>query len=314
MVRGSWLEPRGRATVDREAHDEQAGHQLLRGAGGSAAAGARAGAGRADRLRRHRHVGDGDLPPLQGVRGGAQRGDRPRQGAARRPRQLQDHPAPGRRPPAVRHAADEPAVQGTQGRLHPHRRRGRRRHTRKRRSSPGTTPAASPRPRTRSTPGCRVRRRSRSTPTPCTSTSPRNNTVEGTQWQALPRDRRHPAGVRHVVRLPVATVRHLAVRHDLRRRPEEPRAVGRHGGDHPRRPARPVPRQGAAELPALPHPRREELALQHAADVRHLHPAQRARLQQADRRAGGDREGEPPQGRAAVRLHRPPRRASTSRS
>ena len=49
--------------------DREAGPQLRRGAGRAARPRPRAGPGRAARLRRHRHVGDGDEPPLGRLRG-----------------------------------------------------------------------------------------------------------------------------------------------------------------------------------------------------------------------------------------------------
>ena len=81
-------------------------------AGPAALPAARPGAGpaRAARLRRHRHVGDGDQPPLQGVRRGPQRGDRARQGAARRsPTTTRSSSSRAAASLQFAHGADEPA-------------------------------------------------------------------------------------------------------------------------------------------------------------------------------------------------------------
>ncbi len=224
--------------------DESQGHQLLRRTGGAAAAGPRARPGRAARLHGDGHVGDGDLSPRQGVRRGAQRGDRTRQGAACGPRQLQDPPAAGRRQPAVRDAADEPAPLRTQGRLHRHRLVGeegvqggqgrrRRRGPRHRDDRDGEVQAPPPPGRDQGQPRRRVR-------APLLEQHDLRHAVEG-----VSHDRFDPARGRHVVRLHVASVRRQAVRVHLRRGPEEPRAVRARGRDHPRRRPRPLLRQAS---------------------------------------------------------------------
>ncbi len=166
----------------------QASDQLLRRSGGPAAAGARARPGAScststgtgmsvmeisHRSKEYEAVHNEAIALVQG--------------AARPPGQLQDHPAPGRRPPAVRHAADEPALQGPQGRLHLHRLLGREGLQGSARSSPATTPAAS-----RSTKDEKYARlpaagaRSRSTPTRSTSTSPPTTPSRGRSGTTFP--------------------------------------------------------------------------------------------------------------------------------
>ena len=96
-----------------------------------------------------------------------------------------------------------------------------------------------------------------------------NNTIEGTQWHAGARCRQRPARQRRLVgHLEPADRRH-EVRADLRRRAEEPRSGGRDDRDHPRRPAAALV-EVAAHDAQLRDSRRERLALQHAAGVRHL--------------------------------------------
>ena len=96
-----------------------------------------------------------------------------------------------------------------------------------------------------------------------------NNTIEGTQWHRLPAVRRRAARQRCLDRHLQRPDRHLEVRLDLRRRPEEPRSVRRDAGHHPRGPAGAID-----EVP--PHDaelRRaggERIALQHAAGVRRV--------------------------------------------
>ena len=84
------------------------------------------------------------------------------------------------------------------------------------------------------------------------------------------RRRRRAAGQRRLVRSVLPADRHLEVRADLRRRAEEPRAVRRHAGHHPRGPAGAI-RQVAAHDAQLRRARRERVALQHAAVFCHLH-------------------------------------------
>ena len=97
-----------------------------------------------------------------------------------------------------------------------------------------------------------------------------NNTIEGTQWHAPARCRRRAACERCLLGFVLPADRHLQVRPHLRRRAEEPRAVGRHAGHHPRGPAGAVG-QVAAHDAQLRSARGEWLALQHAAVLCDLH-------------------------------------------
>ena len=60
-----------------------------------------------------------------------------------------------------------------------------------------------------------------------------NNTIHGTEWHFLPDVGGRAARLRRVVRHLLASDRRLEVRPDLRRRPEESRAVGRDRGHRP---------------------------------------------------------------------------------
>ncbi len=81
--------------------------------------------------------------------------------------------------------------------------------------------------------------------------------------------RRRAARRRHLVGHVQPSDRRLEVRADLRRRAEEPRPVGRHAGDHSRRPAGALA-EVAAHDAELRGARRERLDVQHAAVLRHL--------------------------------------------
>ena len=119
----------------------------------------------------------------------------------------------------------------------------------------------------------------------------------------LPGHRRGAARRRHVERLPLEEVRRLEVRPGLRRRPEEHRPVGRGGGGGVEGAHRAGAQGHPQDLP-VPHPGREQVALQHPAHLRHLHDPQRAGLAEGagwPPRHGG---AQPQEGRRALRRHR----------
>ena len=66
-----------------------------------------------------------------------------------------------------------------------------------------------------------------------------NNTIEGTQWKTLPDVGDAPLVADTSSDIFSGPIDVGALRPDLRRRAEEPRAVRRHAGDRPRGPARP---------------------------------------------------------------------------
>ena len=112
----------------------------------------------------------------------------------------------------------------------------------------------------------------------------------------------------------------VEVRPDLRRRAEEPRPVGRHAGDHPRRPAGAVA-EVAAHDAELRGARRERLDVQHAAVLRHLPDgpgdevgagAGRPRRDRRAQRAQG-RRSSTPRSIAPASTAAPPTRRSRSR-
>ena len=92
-----------------------------------------------------------------------------------------------------------------------------------------------------------------------------NNTIFGTQWKSEPGVPAGRAAHRgHLERHVQPPDRRAEVRPDLRRRAEEPGAVGHGAGDHPEGPGG-GRTQDAADDAAVPHLRGGELALQHAA-------------------------------------------------
>ena len=99
-----------------------------------------------------------------------------------------------------------------------------------------------------------------------------NNTIHGTEWHSAAGRRRRAARLRRVVGHLLAADRRLEVRAHLRRRAEEPRSVRRHRRHRARGSARPLGRL-AADDAELEDAGGERVALQHAAGVRHLHPA-----------------------------------------
>ena len=101
-----------------------------------------------------------------------------------------------------------------------------------------------------------------------------NNTIEGTQWHRLPEVGDAPLVSDASSDIFSGPIDVSQLRPDLRRRAEEPGAVRRRPGDHPRGPAGAV-HQVAAHDAQLRGPRGERLALQHAAGVRGLRPGAR---------------------------------------
>ena len=100
----------------------------------------------------------------------------------------------------------------------------------------------------------------------------------------------------------------------LRLCPEERRAGGRDDRDHPRRPAGQGP-QGSALDAELSRAGGEQVALEHAADVRDLHGQAGDRLAAPrDRRPGEDGRDQPPQGRACSTRRSTARAASICRT
>ena len=98
-----------------------------------------------------------------------------------------------------------------------------------------------------------------------------NETIQGVQFRDFPDVGGRPAGGRHEQRHPLPAHRRRQVRPDLRRGPEEPRAVGRDGRPDPRVVDREGQQGRADDAPVL-DPRQEQLAVQHPADVRRLRP------------------------------------------
>ena len=125
-----------------------------------------------------------------------------------------------------------------------------------------------------------------------------NETIHGVEYtssasRAFPGTGGGAARRRHVERLPLAPVRRVEVRPRLRRRAEEHRPERRRGRDRLEG-ARRARAQGPPQDLPVPHPRREQVALQHAADLRHLPGPQRARLAEGagrPRRDGGSATG-----------------------
>ena len=130
---------------------------------------------------------------------------------------------------------------------------------------------------------------------PPTSTSPATTPSSGRSGTPGPTGGLGPAGGGHVLGLPLAADRRLALRVHLRRRAEEPRALRRDGGGDPEGLHGDRPEGHPQDLP-LHHVRREQLALQHAAHVRDLPDAQRARLDRGAGRSGGDGAAEQREG------------------
>ena len=270
---------------------------------------------RVPRLRRKRHVGDGAQPPREGVRGGPRRGDRPRPGTARRTRILRSPAAPGRSHRALRADPHELPRKGEDGPSTSSPAPGARRRWARRSSSrgcsaprrpPGTSGSA--KGRRRATPACprpsevKVEAGRRLPAHHLERDDPRRR-VQRRPVTRLPGHGGRAADRGHVERLPLAPVRRDEVRHGLRRRPEEHRPVGRGGRGGVEGTPRPGAEGYSEDLP-VPHPRREQVALQHAAHLRRLHGPQRPLLAQGT--GGSRRDG----GRSTGRR----RRASTASS
>src|SRR5262249_42515099 len=111
---------------------------------------------------------------------------------------------------------------------------------------------------------------------PVYSASPRyvyytsNKTVYGTQWASPPPDPAGAARVRRVERHLQPAAAAGASRADLRRRAEEPRAVGHHAGDRAQGLRRDAPARPAAAR-RLHDLRHRGLDAEHAQHVRYLH-------------------------------------------
>jgi len=165
---------------------EQESHQLLRRTGRPSPARPRARTGRAGRLREHRHVGDGDLAPGKEY-------DAVHNEAIALVKELLGVPDNFKvlllqgggnlqfamLPMNILHSAARPTTSSPAS--------GPKRRTRRRSWSPATPSASSPRPRRRSTAGCRAPRRSRSTGTPPTSTSARTTRSSAPSGRSFPR-------------------------------------------------------------------------------------------------------------------------------
>ena len=255
-------------------------HNFSAGPADPAGRGAGTGAARPDVAARRRHVDPRDQPPLGGVR----RGDRRLRSRCARPRQHSrqlSRPLPaGRRQPAVLDGPDEPAAGGWLGRLPRHRRLGReggqgsaaRREGQHRRLDRGREAhARAARRRAEARPECRLR-------------APHHQQHDLRHAVAHhPRHRQCSARRRHVFGHVQPADRHLEVRVDLRGRAEESRTVRRHARHRPRGPAR-AHAVDAADDAAVRGARGEQVALQHAAGVRHLHHAARAAVADQGRR------------------------------
>ena len=171
--KSTWFEPKLRDgllshVISNRRHDEHCvsgasamptvtSHlQFLRRSGGPAAARARRGAARSRGAAWRRHVGDGDQPPLEDVRGHPARARLPTSARSPASPTLQGADAAGRREPPVLDGADEPARRRRDGRLHRHRDVGGQggqgseegRHGERHRldARPTTTAASPPRP------------------------------------------------------------------------------------------------------------------------------------------------------------------------
>ena len=128
-----------------------------------------------------------------------------------------------------------------QGRLHRHRRLVEEGGRRRRRRSAGLRSRRRPRP----TNFTRIPEQSelKLDPEAAYVHITTNNTIYGTRVAPRARSRRRAAGRRRVFGHLQPADRRRAVRADLRRRAEEPRAGRRDAGDHSRRPARPRARR-----------------------------------------------------------------------
>ncbi len=122
-----------------------------------------------------------------------------------------------------------------------------------------------------------------------------NNTIYGTEYHE---DIDSPVPLIADMSSDILSGRREEVRHDLRRCPEEPGPRRRHLRHRPRRHAgedRPRP----AHDGELPHPRREQLHVQHPAGVPHLRAGRDPEVGEEDRRRAGALppqrgEGRPP--------------------
>ena len=266
-------------------------------------------------LAGERHVGDGAQPPRQGVRGGPRRGPLAPPRAARGAGHPRDPLPAGRRLALFAQIPMNLMEKGKAAAVPGHRRLGREGGRRGQ-----DRLGAARRQRRHQTTGDRRRQGEELRPCPgarrgqggpgrrptCTSPRTRPSTASSSTWtpaRAFPRHRRRAARRRHVERLPLAPLRRLEVRHRLRRGPEEHRPLGHRGGHRLEGTGREGAQGHPQDLP-VPHPRREQVALQHAAHLRRLHGAQRARLAEGagrPRRHGG---GEPQEGGAPLRRHR----------
>ncbi len=127
-----------------------------------------------------------------------------------------------------------------------------------------------------------------------------NNTIYGTQWPELPDTGGVPLVVDASSDVAVAAVAGRPLGARLRGGAEEPRARRGDAGRGARRPAR-AGAGGVAGDPALPHPPRQGLALQHAADRGDLPAGQGGRLGGGAGRGAGDGGAVGEEGRAALR-------------
>ncbi len=124
-------------------------------------------------------------------------------------------------------------------------------------------------------------------------------------------DRQRAARQRRLVGHLQPADRRRETRPDLRGRAEEPRPVGRHAGDRARRPREEI--AGVAGDDAeLQRACGEQVAVQHAADVRHLHSRPGAEVDDRAGRADGGGSGQRAQGREALRGDRSHRVLSRS--
>ena len=295
----------GVALADHGDHHRATDPQFRGGPRRPARACPRARPGGDARLRRHRHVGDGDEPPLGGVRGHhpESRG-RPALAAGAGPGPHRPLPA-GRGLAPVRDGARQPPLRRRLGRLRALRplvegraqgggedrpRAGRRLH-RGERLRPGAGPGrARSRPRG-GLPALHLEQHDL-----------RHAVVDrpGAPGRRAPR-------LRRLVRHPEPADRRGGLRARLRGGPEEPRARRRDRGRGAQGPARAHAGRPARDA-RLPPDGREPLALQHAARVRHLRGGARAGVAEGARRARRDREAERGEGRAPLRRDRRQRR------
>ncbi len=127
-----------------------------------------------------------------------------------------------------------------------------------------------------------------------------NNTIEGTEWPRLPEVEDAPLvcdASSDIFSRPLDVARYGL---DLRRRPEEPRPVGRRPRADPRGPPGALGEVAPGDA-QLRRPGREQLALQHAADVRDLRPRPRRPVADRAGRPRRDRRDQRAQGGPPVR-------------